>query len=223
LLSHTGRSEDRSTSQPIAAQTSTTPSPLTIDVEAAIARIGGDRDFYVQIAQLFQTDAITQISDMALHLKQGQWSDATRCAHTLKGLAGTVGATTLAADCVALEVALKKNDRSAPDLLKNLHLQLTNTLAQLETLLATFNEDAGTQAHANSLDAQDTQTLTNTLRELAVLLQENNMRSTALCTQVGVQYGKTLGTPYAQLNDAVQQLDFEAALAHCNALLRTLA
>jgi signal transduction histidine kinase/HPt (histidine-containing phosphotransfer) domain-containing protein/ActR/RegA family two-component response regulator/HAMP domain-containing protein len=223
LLSHTGRSEDRFTSQPIAAQTSATPSLLTIDVETAITRIGGDRDFYVQIAQLFQTDATTQISEMERHLKQGQWSDAARSAHTLKGLAGTVGATALAADCAALELALKKSDQAAPDLLNDLHLQLTSTLAQLNTLLATFNEDEGTQAHANPLDAQDAQTLTNTLRELSVLLQENNMRSTALCTQIGAQYGKTLGATYTQLNDAVQQLDFEAALAHCNALLRTLA
>jgi HPt (histidine-containing phosphotransfer) domain-containing protein len=160
---------------------------------------------------------------MERHLKQGQWSDAARSAHTLKGLAGTVGATALAADCAALELALKKSDQAAPDLLNDLHLQLTSTLAQLNTLLATFNEDEGTQAHANPLDAQDAQTLTNTLRELSVLLQENNMRSTALCTQIGAQYGKTLGATYTQLNDAVQQLDFEAALAHCNALLRTLA
>lgn len=114
LLSHTGRSQGRIASEPIAAEASTTQSPLAIDVEAAISRIGGDRDFYVQIAQLFQTDAITQVADMERHLKLDQWSDAARSAHTLKGLAGTVGATALAADCAAIEVMLKKKRQSSP-------------------------------------------------------------------------------------------------------------
>jgi HPt (histidine-containing phosphotransfer) domain-containing protein len=138
-------------------------------------------------------------------------------------LAGTVGATALAADCATLELAFKNNDTAAPDLLKNFQRQLANTLAQLKAMLADFTENEVPQARVSALAPQDAQTLTNALAELAALLQENNMRSTALCTQIGAQYGQTLGAPYAQLNDAVQQLDFEAALAHCNALLRTLA
>jgi len=221
LLSHTGRADKRPATEPAAVASSAAPSSKGIDFETAITRIGGDRDFYVQIAQLFRTDAFTQLSDMEQHLKKDHWPDAARSAHTLKGLAGTVGAMALATDCAALEAAFKKNDSAATDLLQKLRLHLTGTLAQLGTVLAAFNENTVGQAHPSTPDTQDHQALNIALRELAQLLHENNMRSTAVSTQIGTQFGAALGKPYTLLNDAVQQLDFEAALAQCNDLLQT--
>lgn len=67
-----------------------------IDIEGAVARLGGDRELYVLIVQSFEHEAralLAQIQDdqMAAEIK-----GVKRALHTLKGLAGTTGALALA-------------------------------------------------------------------------------------------------------------------------------
>ena len=222
LLNHTGRAPSHFDLAPT-AELAATQSHLDLDVDAAIARMDGDPDFYAQIARMFQTDAPTQMANMRQHLRQNQWIEATRCAHTLKGLAATLGATALATDCATLESALKQNSNDTLPLLDGLQVQLARALAQLDTVLSAFERNAVQAAPANAPTPLDLPAIIPALQALADRLRKNDMHSTTLCTQIGEQYGAALGQPYALLNGAVQRLDFEAALAHCNAWLSTLA
>ncbi len=131
LLRHTGRT----TSTPTATSTPATASvqqPPLIDRPNAIERLGGDAELYKQIVHMFLAEVPTQMAELQHHLEFGQHSDAARCAHTLKGLSATVGASPLSLDYAALEHALKTEAPTLQDCLTQVHTQLQLARAQLE-------------------------------------------------------------------------------------------
>ncbi|MBK6636742.1 MAG: response regulator [Rhodocyclaceae bacterium] len=87
-----------------------------LDIDTAVARLGGMREFYDQVLRSFRADAPLQLNEVSHYLAQDKWGDAVRCAHTLKGLASTIGATRLAQAGAELESMLKQPDRATDEL-----------------------------------------------------------------------------------------------------------
>jgi len=73
----------------------------------AIARLGGDAGLYVKVAERFAEDHRDAVSAIEALLAQGRRADAQRAAHTLKGLAATLGAPQLREAAAALDAQLR--------------------------------------------------------------------------------------------------------------------
>jgi HPt (histidine-containing phosphotransfer) domain-containing protein len=78
-----------------AAQAPADAQGLHVDLAAAVARLGGDMDFYRGLYPSAKADAGAMLDQLEGLLQQGRRTDATRLFHTIKGLAGTLGATAL--------------------------------------------------------------------------------------------------------------------------------
>jgi HPt (histidine-containing phosphotransfer) domain-containing protein len=134
--------------------------------------------------------------------------DVVRQLHTLRGLAGAVGADALAALAGTQEQAVRAEaDVSAAD---------ADALQRLldETLAALVPPPA----------PQDATPLTDplaALRRLRQLLVERNMRSVALCEQLA-GHADALGPDFAVVAAAVTRLDFARALKACDQLLERI-
>ncbi|WP_459946583.1 PAS domain-containing hybrid sensor histidine kinase/response regulator [Desulfocastanea catecholica] len=108
-----------------------------IDTAAGLARCMGDRRLYRKILQTFHDDKI----DFANHFRKAQASDdpqaAARRAHSLKGAAGTVGATAVQNAAEALESGcLEEAGKEQIDQLLNAVVsELSPALAALQALL----------------------------------------------------------------------------------------
>jgi signal transduction histidine kinase/CheY-like chemotaxis protein/HPt (histidine-containing phosphotransfer) domain-containing protein len=85
---------DKSTKMPHKAVTALPTS--AIQVEQAVTRLGGDHKFYEKLVRSFQTEMTKNFKELQNYLKNEQWKDVVRYLHTLKGTAGTLGATELA-------------------------------------------------------------------------------------------------------------------------------
>jgi signal transduction histidine kinase/CheY-like chemotaxis protein len=210
--------------------------PQSKDKHAAITRLGGDSALYARLLQSFSHSALAQLSELQACVAQQQWLEAMRCLHTLKGGAGTVGAMALAKVAAIGEGRFKRRlnapgstsfDRHADDLLlQELHTQIAALplprpdLARPSPLLPTAA--APMQLFPSNVQF-DRAALSGSLTELAVLLQQHNMRATRLCTALKVQYGPALGSQFDALEQAVEQLDMPQALAACNALNRAVS
>jgi PAS domain S-box-containing protein len=108
-----------------AAKTPALPDNLPgIDLQTGLGRVGGNRELYRNLLFKFQRDYrdSTQQVKEALELKDQELS--TRLAHTVKGVAGNLGAKSLQSAAADLEAACKNND------LKN-----------IDSLLDTFQEE----------------------------------------------------------------------------------
>ncbi len=105
------------------------PEITGLDSADGIRRVGGNVKFYINILRQFvdgQADDPEQIRDL---LEKGDNKTAERLAHSLKGVAGNIGAKEVQAAAGALEKAIK--EKAAPDEVESLRLMLEETLDRL--------------------------------------------------------------------------------------------
>ena len=98
-----------------------------VDLSAAVARIGGNRDLYQQIYRMFRVDAGSMVTELARLVAAGQRHEAQGIWHTLHGLGGTMGATALAAVARRGEAAMA---RAASDEDASLLTEMARAFAQ---------------------------------------------------------------------------------------------
>lgn len=84
-----------------------------VDLDAALARLGGNMGLYRQIYLMFRVDAGSMVGQLADLVKTGQRQEAGRVSHTLKGLGATMGATALAAAAGQAEAAMAQESGAA--------------------------------------------------------------------------------------------------------------
>jgi CheY-like chemotaxis protein len=89
------------------------PSIAGLDTNDGLARVGGNRKLYVKILRQFAEQQGPALDQIAGALAKGDHPLAERLAHTIKGVAGNVGATGVQAAAGVLERAIR--DRSNAD------------------------------------------------------------------------------------------------------------
>jgi two-component system, sensor histidine kinase and response regulator len=80
-----------------------------LDVDGGLKRVMGKRDLYEKLVRGFATGEESRAVEMVqAHLAQGEQESALRAAHSLKGVAGTVGAVELQARSQTLETGIQQ-------------------------------------------------------------------------------------------------------------------
>jgi signal transduction histidine kinase/CheY-like chemotaxis protein len=79
-----------------------------IDTKSALKRMGGNRRLYESLLRKFAEQQAGAVAEIRAALKAGDASTAERGAHTLKGVAGNLGATALAEAAAKAETAVKR-------------------------------------------------------------------------------------------------------------------
>ena len=102
--------------------------PPVLDRVGALARLVGNTDMYQRLLTRFCENQADAVSRVRAALAAGDREAATRHAHTLKGLAGNIGADALMATAAEAEHALRGGE-SADDLLGPLATELERVLA----------------------------------------------------------------------------------------------
>ena len=86
------------------------PQIVDLDVRAGLHHAGGNAPLYAQLLRHFARDFAEFAMTVEPLLAAGKWDDATRQAHTLKGLAASLGANELQPCAAALEKAARARD-----------------------------------------------------------------------------------------------------------------
>ncbi|MDF2463503.1 MAG: sensory box protein [Ramlibacter sp.] len=79
---------------------------VDVDLAAAVRRLGGDMNFYRQLYPEARSDAESMLARLDQLLAQGEREEAGRLFHTIKGLAGTLGAVRLSRVAAQAEHAM---------------------------------------------------------------------------------------------------------------------
>ena len=140
-----------------------------IDTEEGVKRMGGKANLYLKISKKFiesNSDSISQIKSCIL---ENDFEQAIRLTHTLKGLAGNLGADKLMSSAQQLESELKqKTDKktSFDNYLEDLENQLNFVTHQLQRLdQAEESPGSNKAASSTNLTEVDWQQLIDTLDE----------------------------------------------------------
>ncbi len=90
----------------------TPPAGGEVDLQSAVQRLGGDLGFYRRLYPSIQADAAAMLTCLEQLVARGERQEAGRLFHTLKGLAGTLGATRLAGAAAQAEQAMSDGAKS---------------------------------------------------------------------------------------------------------------
>ena len=103
-----------------------------IDVQAGMISVNNNWQLYRKLLDNFHRRNRDLISEIQTELKRGNSGAARRLAHTVKGVAGTLGAQKLSAISSRLEAAIRTgNHRLFPELLNDFAQELNRVLAAL--------------------------------------------------------------------------------------------
>ena len=84
-----------------------------LDIATAISNLGGDRELYAQVTQIFLDDVIVQLASLDAALAAGDFVTARRDAHTVKGTAASLGCERLRHYALIMEKACEAADPAA--------------------------------------------------------------------------------------------------------------
>ncbi len=84
-----------------------------IDTDVGLQRVAGNKKLFLNLLEKFHRDFSNSVAEIQSAVQAGDFDLAQRLAHTVKGVAGNIGAQDLAAKSAELELAFK--ERSATD------------------------------------------------------------------------------------------------------------
>ncbi|MBB1075831.1 response regulator [Rhodoferax sp. 4810] len=208
------------TTVPTPATASPTPSvesvgewpPLPgIDVKAGLATTMHNEAFYTRMLLKFRASQGNFAELFAAARQDDDPTAASRCAHTLKGTAGNIGAKGVQAAAAALERAC---DDHAPD--EQIDALLANTLAELAPVIAGLQAVGGSEPVADQTKpaaALPAAELEHALAKLKRLLEDSDSEAGDVAEAL---LNKLAGTALAgQLQPvavAITDFDYDAAL-----------
>ena len=177
-----------------------------VDIDSGLRRVLGKRELYQRLLGKFVASQGDFPAQLRAALAANQQESAERLAHSLKGLAGNLGATDLAAQAATLESAIKD---ARHDELDGLLAELQQSL---EALVAAINAQFPA-APPHEWQAVDTEQLLQLCRQLQRLFAEDDPRAGKLFDEQAELLRSAFTSEYAALAAAVRGFDFEQALA----------
>jgi PAS domain S-box-containing protein len=136
-----------------------------IDIEAGIARLGGNARSYLRLLEKFADNQTDTIRELESAIADRDDETAMRLAHTLKGVSGSIGADALQTMAAELETALKTNAA-------NLVEKLAAVSAELNRVFGLIQGIGSAQSEAGHSNETLPANLVPRLNELLVKLEE---------------------------------------------------
>jgi two-component system, sensor histidine kinase and response regulator len=155
--------------------------------------------------------------------EQGDRESAARQAHSIKGLAATLGQDRLAGFAADAERSILAAPQFAGDAASINYLQgAVDAAVGPLSRLADALQPESLAAPGSSIPTTGSSwphEARADLQALAACLRESDMEALGQVDRLRARMAPALGEPWQALEDAVQALDFEAALAACDELL----
>jgi signal transduction histidine kinase/DNA-binding response OmpR family regulator/HPt (histidine-containing phosphotransfer) domain-containing protein len=185
-----------------------------LDVAGALARVGGRVGSYRKLLERFFRSHGRDLAVLREALGRGEMEAARRLAHTLKGVAGTIGATGLHKACLEVENALRSDPAGLEPRLGAAEGEMRAVLATLGKLVsATGPTEGGPEGPADRAMPDDS-ALAPLLARLRSQLTENEGRALRTCAELKeLLQGTAAAAAFGLIESALDEYDYDRALA----------
>ncbi|MBC7939539.1 MAG: PAS-domain containing protein, partial [Chitinophagaceae bacterium] len=194
-----------------------------VEIEQALARLGGKLKVYGRTLRSFKTDLQGLPQELESQLRRGERNELRRELHTLKGVAATVGVTALAKLAGEVEAQLASVQPAADeaDCVARVGAAIHMTVQSLALLCTALDgEEAaatdGAVCTVAALTPADTALLATLLRTVQGLLQASDLDAADALQTLRARLPAAAGARFDALETAVESLEFESALSHCD-------
>ena len=184
-----------------------------LNVDAGLKSMRGRIGAYVRMLGLFASSHGDDVATVRANLARGDRTVAQRVAHTLKGLAATLGAEPLQRAALALEMAVHQNldDDALASRVDALALALEPLIAGItEALREPVRGDAGPPA---ALAESDRARLLDAGIRLREMLVVDDARVATVWSEVTDLFQAAYGPGAATLGNQIRRFEFDKAIA----------
>jgi CheY-like chemotaxis protein len=199
-----------------------------VDIERALARLGGKLKVYGRSLRSFTADLQTLPQQLAGQLQRGERDAVRRELHTLKGVAATVGVNALAKLAGEAEAQFARGAPAADESesLSRVGDAIHSAASSLAQLCDALDGDqhaaakGASDAVAAALTPADSVLLASLLRTVQGLLQASDLDATQALQTLRTRLPAAAGARLDALETAVESLEFESALSLCGGWLQ---
>jgi PAS domain S-box-containing protein len=193
-----------------------------VNLEQALQFMAGQQELYERLLPMFLENLAAIPGQLHELMAQGDTQSASRLLHSLKGLAGQMGATALALEAAKDEKQLAGTPppEQAAAAVEQACSAIMQAAPGLIALQQAFTAQQAAQAHDSVAGSSlDSPALQIALRALMQLLENSDMQALAVIDQLQTQFSPGLNEPLSALASAINGLAFDHALELCSGLL----
>jgi len=125
-----------------------------IELDEGLGRLGGNKTLYLKLLKKFVCDFTSSADEVVERINDGDPVTAERIVHTIKGVAGNLGAAQMQKDAAALEADIKSGSNAVLQLgsFKN---SLSGLVSAIESAGVMDNDDSNASACGDDLSAEE--------------------------------------------------------------------
>ena len=186
------------------------PEFKNIDVKNGLTRVGGNKKLYLSLLEKFYDNNINVIEQIKTAMHNGDKELSVRLAHTVKGVAGNLGAVELNLIAAKIEAALKNDQLVADsDLIVEFEMKLNLALSEIMIWKMERKKEAVIET-AGELDPDKLRIM---ISELKKLLEDNDFESSKKIDEIlnlpGISPYKKL---LKEIENSVKNYEYDDAI-----------
>ncbi len=192
------------TAEPIQRRLATIPG---LNPSAGVKVVDGKWGTYERVLRKFATERNDDVALLSGHVTTGQFDDARRDVHTLKGVAGTLGAEALRAAALGVEEALQLDPPNAALLVDRIKYLTETHVGLVAGLRAIFAGDM----KVATVDL-DWPAVRSAVSQLELLLANDDIRGLRVAREHAPVLKAAMGDAYSAFARTTESFEFEDAL-----------
>jgi signal transduction histidine kinase/CheY-like chemotaxis protein/CHASE3 domain sensor protein len=182
-----------------------------IDVAGGLKRVAGNKKLYRSLLEQFVSKQGDTAAQIRTALMDGDHELAGRLAHTVKGVAGTLGIASIQLAAEKIERAIRDKDATAQTMINDFESTLNPVVESIQRKLA---ETAPAPPPVTSPTSFDPKAASAALDHLKKMIEANDGGASDALTPVEIALGGVVDKQLIdKLRDALNDFDFDGALA----------
>ena len=191
--------------------------PERINAELAMERLGNNKLMYLKTVNLFLRDAPNMLADIPATWPVDPRA-GTIAAHTLKSIAGTVGAIRVEEICKTVEQVLRQHEQSEgyDNEVALLREEFALAIESLKNVVAEYEGEKEGASPDRDFD------LLAHMKSLKTHLLDSNMEACEIFDDIKRNLDSAAITKYETLETLINSLDFDSAADECDVILNSM-
>jgi PAS domain S-box-containing protein len=197
----------------------TFPEIAGVDVEGGLKRVAGNKRLYRDLLQQFATTQADAGSQISATIESGDFHQAERMVHTIKGVAGNIGLGKVLEEAEKLERAIRRGNVDRPKLFREFTLVLKRQVQAIRDAMFEIAPDQ--PPHCTKSEAFDAQSARAAIARLRALLETSDGDAAeAFLVVEAILAGMVEKSRLNDLSMTINEFDCEGALLKLNEITR---
>ncbi|PIE01971.1 MAG: hypothetical protein CSA81_09495 [Acidobacteria bacterium] len=194
-----------------------------VNEELGLTRHGGIEKLYLKSMMSFEAKYRNCADTIGKHLKQEDSANAKLLVHTLKGLAGLIGAEGLAKKCQILESHIREKNKDTETSLLKLDRELASVISSLETIIErNIQAEPVVSTTSENADSNDGDRVEDLLQKLPFLMEDDLAEALKTWRTITGLLGQKYPEHTEKIDRAMGDYDIDLAISEVEVLATRL-